>query len=108
MSSAFNTHGRVRFIAHQSPLLDSFPEHPPTGSYMPRTITITGADDGASMSLVLERALKLLDTASIKVNAAAQNIKDNVPVSATIVLRSFHDKPRAIRILERAGILIQL
>ena len=59
------------------------------------------------MYSVLQRALKLLDLAGIKVEAAAQNVEADVAASATILLRNLNDKARAIYILENAGIPVQ-
>ena len=54
----------------------------------------------------LERALKLLDSAGIKVLAAAQNVHADLPTTATILLVCIDERRRAIGILERAGLLV--
>ncbi len=54
----------------------------------------------------LQLALKLLNTAGIKVVAAAQNLHADLPANATILLGNIDDKHRAIGVLEKAGMLV--
>ena len=74
---------------------------------MSRTITIDCPQGGKDMYSVLQDALKLLNAAGIKVDAAAQIMHANSPPTATIVLRRSSDRARAIGILQRAGVLVQ-
>jgi hypothetical protein len=74
---------------------------------MERSITIARPPGGRTMYCVLQHALKVLDSAGVSIDAAAQNVHSGLPISATILLRNRDDKSRALQILQRAGIFIQ-
>ena len=73
---------------------------------MPRTITIGCSRGSQDMYSVLQRAVQLLRAASVRVDAAAQNVHVDSPPTATILLRDLNDKARAALILDSAGILV--
>lgn len=74
---------------------------------MPRTIII-GCAPTQDMYSVLQRALQLLRSAGIKVDAAAQNVQADLPATATILLRDVKDIARAVTVLERAGVAVHI
>ena len=74
---------------------------------MPCTLTFLCPKDGSLLDSDLQRALKLLDSAGVKVEAAAQIVNPDTDATATILLQHMDDKPRALWILEEAGILFR-
>jgi hypothetical protein len=75
---------------------------------MPRTITIRSGLPGQSLDSTLQDALALLRSNHIKVLAAAAQNNDRAGHNtATILLSYLDDRPRALQILNLAGIPVE-